>query len=81
MKYPGLVSLLEADHGFAATLADSRRSGVTTLDVTAVPSFFPLLTASIDQVMERGLHEYLEEFIIANDKLASEITDGYRFYK
>lgn len=47
MKYPGLVSLLEADHGFAATLADSRRPGVTTLDVTAVPSFFPLLTASI----------------------------------
>jgi uncharacterized alpha-E superfamily protein len=31
--------------------------------------------------METGLHEYLEDFIIANDKLASEITDGYRFYK
>ena len=40
-----------------------------------------LLTASIDQIMESGLHEYLEDFILANDKLASEITDGYRFYK
>ena len=40
-----------------------------------------LLTASIDEIMESGLHEYLEDFIISNDKLASEITDGYRFYK
>ena len=47
MKYPGLLSLLEADRGFAATIADSRRSGVTTLDVTAVPSFFPLLSSAI----------------------------------
>jgi uncharacterized alpha-E superfamily protein len=40
-----------------------------------------LLTASIDQIMERGLHEYIEEFILANDTLANEISDGYRFYK
>ena len=36
---------------------------------TAARTRNSLLTASIDQVMERGLHEYLEEFIIANDKL------------
>jgi uncharacterized alpha-E superfamily protein len=40
-----------------------------------------LLTGSIDAVMQQGLHEYLEDFILSNDKLASEITDGYRFYK
>jgi uncharacterized alpha-E superfamily protein len=40
-----------------------------------------LLTTSIDAVMEAGLHEFLEEFMLVNDKLASEITDGYRFYK
>ena len=47
MKYPGLLSVLEGDEHFAATLADARRPGVTTLDVTAVTSFFPLLTAAI----------------------------------
>jgi uncharacterized alpha-E superfamily protein len=40
-----------------------------------------LLTTSTDEVMQAGLHEFLEEFILSNDKLASEITDGYRFYK
>jgi len=40
-----------------------------------------LLTASIDQIMENGLHEFLENFILSNDKLATEITEGYRFYK
>lgn len=48
---------------------------------TAARTRNSLLTASIDQIMETGLHEYLEDFIVANDKLASEITDGYRFYK
>ena len=47
MKYPGLLQALEADRALADTIADSRRSGVTTLDVTAVPAFFPLLTAAI----------------------------------
>jgi uncharacterized alpha-E superfamily protein len=40
-----------------------------------------LLTTSIDAVMENGLHEFLENFILANDQLATEITEGYRFYK
>ena len=43
MKFPGLLALLETDPGFAATLADSRRRGVTALDVTTVASFFPRL--------------------------------------
>nr|WP_226996256.1 transcription-repair coupling factor [Tessaracoccus flavus] len=47
MKYPGLLPLLEADKALSATLADSRRSGVTTLDVTSVPAFFPLITAAL----------------------------------
>ncbi|MDH6268938.1 putative alpha-E superfamily protein [Rhizobium sp. SG_E_25_P2] len=40
-----------------------------------------LLTTSIDEIMDKGLHEFLEGFILSNDTLASEISDGYRFYK
>lgn len=40
-----------------------------------------LLDTSIDAVMEDGLHEFLEAFILSNDTLASEISDGYRFFK
>lgn len=40
-----------------------------------------LMTTSIDAVMEGGLHEFLEEFILSNDRLASEISEGFRFYK
>ncbi|GAA4896197.1 transcription-repair coupling factor [Tessaracoccus lubricantis] len=47
MKYPGLLQALEASEAFQYTLADARRSGVTTLDVTTVGSFFPLLTSAI----------------------------------
>ncbi len=47
MKFPGLLAALERDRAVADTIADSRRSGVTTLDVTAVPSFFPFLASTI----------------------------------
>ena len=53
MKYPGLLKALEASEGLQYTLADARRSGVTTLDVTTVNSFFPLLTAALAEESTR----------------------------
>lgn len=55
--------------------------GQVPAHATAARTRDGLLTASIHEVMENGLHEYLESFILANDKLADEITEGYRFYK
>eukprot|EP01035_Chromulina_nebulosa_P012381 gene12381-16495_t len=37
---------------------------------TAARTRHMLLTASIDAVMDSGLHEFLEEFMLVNDKLA-----------
>lgn len=39
-----------------------------------------LKTTSIDQIMDQGLHEFLDNFISLNNKLGNEITEGYRFY-
>ncbi len=47
MNFPGLLRALESDSTLAATLADAARPGVTTLDITAAPSFFPVLTAAL----------------------------------
>ncbi|MGV1914877.1 alpha-E domain-containing protein [Rhizobium sp. 22-785-1] len=40
-----------------------------------------LKETTIDRVMDRGLHEFLEAFVNRNGQLGQEITDGYRFYQ
>ncbi len=47
---------------------------------TAEQTLTSLRSRSIDNIMDQGLHEYLEEFISHNNRLGQEITDGYRFY-
>ncbi|TCM58390.1 putative alpha-E superfamily protein [Rhizobium sp. PP-F2F-G48] len=39
-----------------------------------------LRNCSIKDVMDQGLHEYIETFITQNNRLSQEISDGYRFY-
>lgn len=48
---------------------------------TAEQTLQSLRSRSIDDIMDQGLHEYLEEFISHNNRLGQEITDGYRFYQ
>jgi uncharacterized alpha-E superfamily protein len=40
-----------------------------------------LKETTIDRVMDRGLHEFLEAFINRSGQLGQEITEGYRFYQ
>ncbi|WP_337269054.1 alpha-E domain-containing protein [Oryzifoliimicrobium ureilyticus] len=35
---------------------------------------------NIKDIMDRGLHEFLEDFVNRNNQLGAEISDGYRFY-
>ncbi|QLF71215.1 alpha-E domain-containing protein [Peteryoungia desertarenae] len=39
-----------------------------------------LKSTTIDQIMDQGLHEFLDNFIAHNNQLGQEITEGYRFY-
>ena len=39
-----------------------------------------LQNGAIKHVMDRGLHEFLEDFVSRNNQLSAEISDGYRFY-
>jgi uncharacterized alpha-E superfamily protein len=39
-----------------------------------------LQTRAIKDIMDQGLHEFLEDFVHRNNKLGMEISDGYRFY-
>ena len=47
MKFPGLLQTLTSDPALRNTLDDVRRRGVTALDLSAVPAYFPILTAAI----------------------------------
>lgn len=47
---------------------------------TAEKTFASLRNHSIKDVMDQGLHEYIENFISDNNRLGQEISDGYRFY-
>jgi uncharacterized alpha-E superfamily protein len=40
-----------------------------------------LKRGSITDIMDQGLHEFLEDFISRNNKLSAEISEGYRFYQ
>jgi uncharacterized alpha-E superfamily protein len=35
---------------------------------------------AIKDIMDQGLHEFLEDFVSRNNQLGQEISDGYRFY-
>jgi uncharacterized alpha-E superfamily protein len=39
-----------------------------------------LKRGSIEDIMDQGLHEFLQDFISRNNQLSAEISDGYRFY-
>jgi uncharacterized alpha-E superfamily protein len=39
-----------------------------------------LNSTNIAQIMDLGLHEFLDNFIALNNKLGQEVTEGYRFY-
>jgi uncharacterized alpha-E superfamily protein len=39
-----------------------------------------LKTRAIKDIMDQGLHEFLEDFVSRNNQLGQEISDGYRFY-
>ncbi|WP_438752568.1 alpha-E domain-containing protein [Pararhizobium sp. O133] len=47
---------------------------------TAEETLSSLRSHSIKDVMDQGLHEYIENFISHNNRLGQEISDGYRFY-
>ncbi len=40
-----------------------------------------LKRGTIGDVMDQGLHEFLEDFISRNNQLSAEISEGYRFYR
>ncbi|MGF9691941.1 MULTISPECIES: alpha-E domain-containing protein [unclassified Rhizobium] len=40
-----------------------------------------LKRGSISDVMDQGLHEFLEDFISRNNQLSVDISEGYRFYR
>ncbi|MFV0428142.1 MAG: transcription-repair coupling factor [Arachnia sp.] len=54
MKFPGLWSALDADESLRSAIADSQTSGVTALDVTCVPAFYPIAAGLI--AAESGRH-------------------------
>ncbi|MNY76677.1 hypothetical protein D3C86_2163370 [compost metagenome] len=40
-----------------------------------------LKRGTITDIMDQGLHEFLEDFVSRNNQLSAEITEGYRFYQ
>jgi uncharacterized alpha-E superfamily protein len=38
-----------------------------------------LQNGNVKDIMDRGLHEFLDDFVSQNNKLGAEISNGYRF--
>lgn len=59
----------------------AREYGTThAAHVTAGATLQSLRSKSIKEIMDQGLHEYIEDFINQNNRLGQEISDGYGFY-
>ncbi len=65
-----------------ANLAYLEREYKQRLDAhdTAEATLKLLEKGSIKDVMDQGLHEFLEDFIGHNNRLGMQISEGYRFY-
>jgi uncharacterized alpha-E superfamily protein len=48
---------------------------------TASSTMMLLRSRAMEDIMEQGLHEFIEEFIVHNNRLGEEISEGYRFYR
>ncbi len=48
---------------------------------TASSTLMLLRSRTMDDIMDQGLHEFIEEFIVHNNRLGEEISEGYRFYR
>lgn len=40
-----------------------------------------LKALSVRDIMDKGLHEFLEDFVHRNNQLGQEVSEGYRFYQ
>ncbi len=58
-----------------------RQYGQTTAaHETAANTLKSLQRGSIEEIMDTGLHEFIEEFIRQNNQLGIDISESYRFY-
>jgi uncharacterized alpha-E superfamily protein len=71
--YEKIVSNL----GYLASEYGERLPAHDTADAIRVT----LTTRAVGDIMEQGLHEFLEDFVSHNNQLSSEISSGYRFYE
>lgn len=70
--YEKIVSNL----GYLAQDYSERLAAHDTADAIRIT----LQTRAIRDIMDQGLHEFLEDFVSHNNKLGMQISDGYRFY-
>lgn len=68
-KIVGNLGYIAQDYGERLTAHDTADAIRTILQ-----------TRRIRDIMDQGLHEFLEDFVARNNKLGQEISDGYRFY-
>jgi uncharacterized alpha-E superfamily protein len=71
--YEKIVSNL----GYLGKEAGERHAAHETADAVRAT----LQTRLVKDIMDQGLHEFLEDFVSRNNKLGQEISDGYRFYQ
>jgi uncharacterized alpha-E superfamily protein len=62
------LGYLEADYG------ERHKAHDTAHSIKAM-----LTRGSMTDIMEQGLHEFIEDFVGRNNQLSAEISDGYRF--
>jgi len=71
--YEKIVSNL----GYLAQEYDERLPAHETADAM----LRALQALSVRDIMDKGLHEFLEDFVQRNNQLGQEISEGYRFYQ
>jgi uncharacterized alpha-E superfamily protein len=71
--YDKIVSNL----GYLAELYGARHAAHDT----AADMLARLRCRTMNDIMDQGLHEFIEEFVVHNNRLAEQVSLGYRFYR
>ena len=62
------------------TTLDPAKGSANAMALTGYAIYDTLKSRNIRDIIDQGLHEFLEDFILKNNQLGLDISEGYRFY-
>ena len=74
-------SLIFCANKIVTNLSYLQRDTEYNLESSVMAQNLLLFEKNIDEIFDKGLHEYIQDFLLQNSELAQQIEKDYRFYR